>query len=50
MMALSVSDSMDNMKRLYATEYIEAHKYGFEWNRLEDFKLSILAAIACFFE
>ena len=49
-MALSVSVSMDNMKALYAKEYIEAHKHGFEWNNLSDFWISIAAAFACFFE
>ena len=41
---------MENMKVLYAKEYIEAHKNGFEWNRLSDFWLSIAAAFVCFFE
>lgn len=50
MMAYSVSDSMAKMKVLYAAEYIEAHKHGFEWNRLQDFWLSLVAAFACYFE
>jgi len=49
-MAFSVSASMENMKTLYAKEYIEAHQHGFEWNRLQDFWLSIAAAFACYFE
>ena len=49
-MALSVSVSMENMKVLYAKEYIDAHKNGFEWNRLSDLWISFAAAIACYFE
>ena len=49
-MVLSIGDSMDKMKVLYANEYIEAHKHGFEWNRLFDLWISFAAAVACYVE
>ena len=50
MMSYYVLGSLESMKLLYADEFAEAQKYNFEWNRLSDFKLSILVAVSCYFQ
>ena len=49
MMAYYCSATLDNMKVQYADEYTEAAKFNFEWNRLSDFKVSLMAGVACYF-
>ena len=49
-MSYCVSGSLESMKLLYSDEFAEAQKDNFEWNRLSDFKLSILVAVSCYFQ